>query len=175
VAVDGAVVDDIGRQLARVPADATHLVVSVGGNDGLRREGVFTEPARNVGEAAAKLAAVREHFRQAYGAMLGAVLARGLLTALCTIYDPRFPDPRRQRLGVTGLTLFNDIILRAAFAHGVPVLDLRLICGEPADFANPIEPSGQGGRKIAAAIVQVLLEHDFGRRRSEVFAGGSGG
>ncbi len=170
-AVDGAVAGDVQSQLARVPADATHLVISVGGNDGLRREGVFGEPVRSVGEGAAKLAEVRERFRQNYGAMLGAVLGRGLPTALCTIYDPRFTDPLRQRLGVMGLALFNDAVIRAAFAQGLPVLDLRLICDEDADFANPIEPSGQGGGKIAAAVVQLLSEHDFGRRRSEVFTG----
>ena len=169
--VDGAVAGDVQSQLARVPADAMHLVISVGGNDGLRREGVFGEAVRSVGEGAAKLAEVRERFRQDFRAMLGGVLGRGLPTALCTIYDPRFTDPLRQRLGETGLALFNDVILRAAFAQGLPVLDLRLICDEDADFANPIEPSGQGGGKIAAAIVQLLSEHDFGRRRSEVFTG----
>lgn len=100
---------------------------------------MFGEAARSVGEGAAKLAEVRERFGQDYGATLGAVLARGLPTALCTVYDPRFTDPLRQRLGVTGLALFNDVITRAAFAQGLPVLDLRLICDEDADFANPIE------------------------------------
>jgi len=79
----------------------------------------------------------------------------GRPTALCTIYEPRYPDPRVQRLAVTGLALFNDVITRAAFAHGLPVLDLRLICDNDADFANPIEPSAQGGDKIAAVFVYV--------------------
>ena len=103
--------------------------------------------------------------------MLGSVLARGLPTALCSIYDPRFTDPLRQRLAVTGLALFNDVILRAAFEQGLPVLDLRLICDQDTDFANSIEPSDQGGGKIAAATVQLLSEHDFQRQRSEVFTG----
>lgn len=174
-AVDGAVAGDVQRQLARVPADATHLVISAGGNDALRREGVFGDAAQSVGEGAAKLAEVRERFRQEYGAMLGAVLGRGLPTAVCTIYDPRFTNPLRQTLAVTGLALFNDVILRAASAGGLPVLDLRLVCSEDADFANPIEPSGQGGRKIAAAVVQLVSEHDFGRRRCAVFTGKPGG
>ncbi|MBO1076632.1 SGNH/GDSL hydrolase family protein [Roseomonas marmotae] len=173
-AVDGAVVGDIQRQLTGLPADATHLLISVGGNDALRQEGLLQEAARSVGEGVARLAELRERFRRDYAAMLGAALARGLPVAVCTIYDPRFPDPRRQRLGLTGLALFNDVIIRAAFERGLPVLDLRLICDEDADFANPIEPSGQGGGKIAAAILRLLLEHDFARRRSEAFTGGSG-
>ena len=34
--------------------------------------------------------------------------------------------------------------------------DLRLICNEPADYANPIEPSSHGGAKIARVIVRAL-------------------
>jgi hypothetical protein len=34
------------------------------------------------------------------------------------------------------------------------VVDLRLVCGEPADYANPIEPSGRGGLKIARAVAR---------------------
>ena len=33
LAVDGAIASDVRRQLERLPEDATHLVVSVGGND----------------------------------------------------------------------------------------------------------------------------------------------
>lgn len=90
--------------------------------------------------------------------MLDAMLTRALPTAVCTIYDPRFPDPARQRLAVVGLTLFNDVIAREAFARGLTLIDLRLVCDEPADLANPIEPSVQGGRKIAAAITRVITE-----------------
>ena len=85
------------------------------------------------------------------------------------VYYPRFPDPILQRLAVTALTIFNDGILVHAFAAGLPVLDLRLICHEDADYANPLEPSVQGGAKIAAAIIRLLAEHDFTRRRSEVY------
>jgi hypothetical protein len=38
-------------------------------------------------------------------------------------------------------------------------------------FANPIEPSVQGGAKIAAAIAAVAMQHDFSRSRSAIFIG----
>ena len=167
---DGAVTADVPRQLDHLPADASHLVVSVGGNDALRHAFVLDERARSVAEAVGRLADAREAFAKAYQAMLAAVLARGLPTALCTIYDGRFPDPQRQRLNVTGLAVFNDVITRAAFARGLALLDLRLICAEEADYANPIEPSVQGGDKIAAAIAG-LLAGSAGRPRSTVVAG----
>ncbi|HEY0420945.1 MAG TPA: SGNH/GDSL hydrolase family protein [Acetobacteraceae bacterium] len=170
-AVDGAVTGEVARQLARAPAGATHLVVSVGGNDGLRHEGVLAEGARSVGEGLARLATVRERFREDYRAMLDTVLGLGRPAAVCTIYAPRFPDPMRQRLAVAGLALFNDVITNEAFARGLAVIDLALVCDEDADFANPIEPSVQGGGKIATEIARLVSEHDFTRRRSEVFTG----
>ena len=155
-AVDGAVTNGVARQLDRIPADASHLVVSVGGNDALGYSSVLEEGARSVAGAVNLLADIRERFQRDYRAMVEAVLGRGLPTAVCTVYDARYPDPLRHRLVVTGLTLFNDVITREAFARGLPLLDLRLICDEAADYANPIEPSVQGGGKIAASIAGLV-------------------
>jgi hypothetical protein len=55
------------------------------------------------------------------------------------------------------LTVFNDAILRVAFENALSVIDLRLICNTPSDYANPIEPSSLGGAKIAAAIARVMV------------------
>src|SRR5215212_9847693 len=77
-AVDGAKIANIGAQLQRLPSDATHLVVSIGGNDALRDSDVLNEPVRSVGEALHKVAAVRDAFRANYRAMLEAVLGRKL-------------------------------------------------------------------------------------------------
>lgn len=151
-AIDGSVVADVPGQLARAPEDATHLVISAGGNDALRQEGLLHTEARSVAEGLARLSGMAGAFRNRYGAMLDAVARRRLPTAVCTIYDPRFPDPARQALALTGLALFNDAILREAFGRRLTVIDLRLICTAPEDFANPIEPSSLGGAKIAAAI-----------------------
>jgi len=168
-AVDGATSADIAGQLEQLPKDATHLVLSVGGNDALGYVGVLEDTANSIASAVARLADIADDFAQVYRAMVAKVLARGLPTAICTIYEPRFPDPRLQRLGVTALKLFNDLIVREAFARGVPLLDLRLICDRDEDYANPIEPSLKGGEKIAAAIHRVLAEHDFAAERTHAF------
>jgi hypothetical protein len=70
----------------------------------------------------------------------------------------------------SGIALFNDCITRAAFCRHVPLIDLRLICTEAADYANPIEPSVRGGAKIARAIAGWLLTPDAADR-STVLAG----
>ncbi|HEX8644281.1 MAG TPA: SGNH/GDSL hydrolase family protein [Allosphingosinicella sp.] len=151
LAVDGATTGSVRAQLDRLPGDATHLVVSAGGNDALGASGLLYAPARSVADAVATLAEVQDAFEAAYGEMLGRILAAGLPTALCTIYDtPGFaPD---HRVIKAALSLFNDRIARAAFANALPLVDLRLICCEDDDYANPIEPSVQGGAKIAQAI-----------------------
>ena len=155
LAVDGAVVAGVERQLARLPTSVTHLVISAGGNDALGASGILTESASSVGEAVSRLASVRDAFALAYDQMLLAVLGRGLSTTLCTIYDANYPEPQRNII-VAALALFNDVITRAAFKRGLPLIDLRLICDAPEDYANPIEPSEVGGDKIASAIVQLL-------------------
>ena len=168
-AVDGSKMRDVREQLRRrLPLDATHLVVSVGGNDALGSSDFLTAPARSTAEALLGLADIGEEFERGYLAMLAGVLGRGVPTAICTVYYPRFPEAALQRMAVTALAVFNDCIIRAAFAHGLPLLDLRLICTEEGDYANPIEPSAQGGEKIARAIVGAM-EHDFSIGRTEVF------
>ena len=168
-AVDGAVTAGVAGQLRRAPADATHLVVSTGGNDALRHFGVIEDTAPSIGHALHRLADIADAFGLDYRTMLDALGARGLPAAVCTIYDPRFPDPRLRRLAIAGLALFNDVILREAAGRGLPVIDLRAVCGEDRDFANPIEPSVAGGDKIAAAIVRLVSDHDFPKGRTEVF------
>jgi hypothetical protein len=167
-AVDGAVTTDVPRQLQGLPHQST-LMVSIGSNDALGWSDILDQRVHASAEALNMLADIRDQFAADYQEMLRAVLHEERLTALCIIYYPRFPDPVLQRLAVTALTIFNDCILTHAFAAGLPVLDLRLICHEDADYANPIEPSVHGGAKIAAAIIRLLAEHDFTRRRTEVY------
>jgi lysophospholipase L1-like esterase len=168
-AVDGSVTTDVARQLESLPSDADFLIVSVGGNDAISASSVLAREARSVAEALHLLADTADQFEYNYQTMLRAVLRRRLPTALCTVYNPRFPEPGFQRVAVTALVVFNDSVIRAAFTHGLPLIDLRLTCNEDADFANPIEPSVQGGAKIAAAIKRVVTQHDFARRQTQVF------
>jgi len=155
LAVDGAVAGGVARQMQSLPGDATLLVVSAGGNDALGSSHLLDQGARTVADAVALLAEAQARFAQSYAAMLDAVLAAGRRpTALCTIYDADYPEPRR-RVVVAALSLFNDVVTRAAFSRGLPLVDLRLVCDDPADYANPIEPSVRGGAKIAAAIARL--------------------
>ncbi|MFN3728074.1 MAG: SGNH/GDSL hydrolase family protein [Allosphingosinicella sp.] len=154
-AVDGATTRNVPSQTARLPKDATHLVVSMGGNDALGTSHILYENVRQVAEAVLRLRDAQERFATDYHAALDAVLARGLPTAVCTIYDT--PQTRTEQPIIrTALSVFNDVISRAAFSQGLPLIDLRLICNEDADYANPIEPSARGGEKMARAIARLV-------------------
>jgi hypothetical protein len=168
-AIDGAVTSDIKTRLKTLPADATHLIVSVGGNDALQEKGLIEEKARSVAEVLDKLAKVKESFQKDYTAMLDAVVARKLPAGVCTIYEARYQDKTTRKIAAAGLTIFNDSILREAFARGLPVIDLRIMFEDDADYANDIEPSVKGGAKIARAVASLVTTHDFTRRRSEIY------
>lgn len=156
LAVDGATTGDVPDQAERLPADATHLVLSVGGNDALMQESVLHIPASSTAQAVGLLADVASEFEKSYRFSVEACLRPGLPLTLCTIYNGCFPDPQYQRLISTALMVFNDAILRVAIEHALPVIDLRAICVNPEDYGNPIEPSSVGGEKIARAIAGVV-------------------
>ncbi|HEX3036107.1 MAG TPA: SGNH/GDSL hydrolase family protein [Thermodesulfobacteriota bacterium] len=169
LAVDGSTTQDIHTQLTQLPPDTSHIVISSGGNDALDHMGFLQEGADSVVDVLYKLSMIGERFQYIYHSMLSKLLSHGIPTAVCTIYYPRFPDPLLQRTSVTALTVFNDCIIREAFTAQIPLLDLRLICNQDTDYANPIEPSVAGGAKIAKAITKLLHEHDFNSPRTQIF------
>ncbi len=163
-AVDGSTTIDLPRQLQELPEDATHLVISIGGNDALKESGILAKAAHSSAEVCFDLAPdVRDRFEENYLAALTKVLEMNKPTVICTIYNPRLPIPAQQRMSVAALTVFNDCIIRAAVRHALPVIDLRAMFTETEDYANSIEPSAKGGLKIAKKIQAVIQTHDFAR------------
>jgi hypothetical protein len=94
-------------------------------------------------------------FEESYRSAIGRVMDVQLPTTICTIYNGALQGPEA-RLARIALMTFNDVVLRTAFDFGLDVIDLRAVCSEACDYANPIEPSGEGGRKIARAIAGML-------------------
>ena len=169
LAVDGNTSAHITQQLQRLPEDATHLVLSVGGNDALGCLPRLGTPVANVMGALVTLSEFLATFRRNYTALLVELLALNKPLMVCTVYDavPGLTDPIKAALG-----MFNDVIVREAIRSGVPVLDLRMICTEPGDYSekSPIEPSSQGGDKLAERIVAAVLEHDLTTQKCCVYS-----
>ncbi len=151
LAHDGDVVADVSKQLSKVPKDASHVVICVGGNDALRAKAVFSCPVSSVIDALERLEEIRKAFRSEYQRMLQRALSLECPLAICTIYDA-IPElsPELQ----TTLAVFNDTIVREASAGKVPVIDLRQVCTKDEDCSSfsSIEPSSLGGYRIATAI-----------------------
>src|SRR5215831_7394330 len=158
-AVDGSKSADISSQTSVVPSSATHVVVSVGGNDALRNIDLIRTPVKSTTEALLLFRGRINEFESSYRRAIEKVLSLGRRTAICTIYngdlDPPERDPARMLL-----MMFNDVILWCGFERHLSVIDLRLICNEKTDYANPIEPSGSGGLKIAKAIASWIADRE---------------
>jgi hypothetical protein len=155
LAVDGTTTTDVAKQFDVIPKDATHLVLSLGGNDALLNSDLLSTPLRSSSDALLMFAARLEPFESAYRRALTSLVSGGYDLTICTIYDGAL-EHDYARLARVALMTFNDVILRVAFELGVNVIDLRQVCVESADYANPIEPSGTGGRKIARAIARAV-------------------
>lgn len=171
LARDGDVLADVRAQVARlrkVQTGSGTLVVSCGGNDVLGLVGFMQSNVKSVLEATEMLASWQAEFRFEYRRMLDEVLTLGLPAAISTIYDcvPGLSPGLR-----TALAVFNDVILREAVARRLPVLDLRVVCDDPADYsaASPIEPSQRGGAKIAGIIAIWVRSQNPTLQRTVVF------
>ena len=138
-------------------------MVSIGGNDALGYLDLLDAPATSTADALRLFGKAAGRFEADYRSAVRPVLNRGLPVTLCTIYNGAFEDPDYAARARVALMMFNDVILRVAFEHHASVIDLRLVCSERADYANPIEPSGQGGMKIAKAIARATGAGPLGR------------
>ncbi|WP_108787503.1 GDSL-type esterase/lipase family protein [Erythrobacter sp. Alg231-14] len=147
LAVDGSISRQVETQLVDLPSDATHLIVSTGGNDVLHNAALLEQKTATIASAMAVLMAANGAFAPEHAGAVQLARQLDLPVAFCTIYDANMGP-----LITTALSIFNDAITRNVHAAGVDLIDLRLICPEIGDYANPIEPSVQGGEKIAAAI-----------------------
>lgn len=168
LAVDGAVISSVAKQLEKLPEDTTHLVLSVGGNNALEEGGLLSEKLTSAQDGFSKLARIQYQFAAAYRHLLRDLRSLGRPVVVCTIYDA---IPGLPREAVTALSAFNDSIIRAAIDASVPINDLRFVCNDARDFSelSPIEPSEIGGAKIAASIAKIVGVHDFTRGETVVY------
>jgi len=171
-AIDGNTIAGVYSQLQHLPAATTHLFLSVGGNDALREAYQIIPSGELVTLRLDELVAMRQRFEKEYHALLQTVLSYEKDTIVCTVYD-RCPVEGRpmKQLIYTLLPMFNDCILRQAAQAGLPVLDLRVLCQDKADFSSlsPIEPSVKGGEKIAKAIVEITQSDPFPSGKTYLF------
>lgn len=160
IALDGATVSSVFRQIERIPSDATHLVLSAGGNDALWMAGnIFSPETPDVRTSLRRIAELLTDFKIEYRRLICHLRALRLPLVTCTIYDS---VPGLDASEIAGLCVFNDTITRTAFEFGTTLIDLRTICNESSDYApvSRIEPSASVGGKYTMESVS-RSKHDL--------------
>ena len=152
LAVDGHKVRDVAFQLDRIPEGATHFFLSIGGNDALGQMDLLNKRARTVGEGLALIGRAVDDFAEIYRSLLDRLIPDLGWLQICTVYNGDF-GPEAPVVS-SAIRPFNDAIQRAANEHGVEVVELRDLLNEPVHYANPIEPSVEGGRILAEEVLR---------------------
>ena len=156
-AVDGAKSADVlAWQIADVDR-AQHLILSAGGNDALEHIDLL-EPAiqQRAKDVLVRLWSIREEFRRHYAALLNRLALIQQPVLVLTVYNPCFHahgfDAEYQQAAESAMSIINDVIQQEARLRSFSVLELRTLFNDPADYANPIEPSAIGGAKLTKCM-----------------------
>jgi hypothetical protein len=161
LALDGATTDDvISNQINVIPFGTSHIVLSVGGNDLLNEIGFLMEdfkytPNQVLKRCHSLIVPITQKYESIVSQLQTTSRANLLL---CTVYEGNLEDSAiYDDIAISSramLSLFNDSIYKTHKKFRTGVLELRNIFTENEDYANPIEPSHQGGEKLATKLVE---------------------
>src|SRR5712691_3861813 len=151
-----------------IPGDASHIVVCIDGGWAIETSGLLQERAQTIRDALDMLAAAADEFENAFVRLIAAATETGLPTIVCTLVPARYLEPSQQRVAATALAIFNDRILRRAFAARLSIVELRLVCDEESDYANETLLSRSGVRKVSNVGRSALYEVSREPGRSRV-------
>ena len=166
--VSAAEVERAGPSLA-LPPDATHAMIFIEGNHAIEQSGLLDDRRDTYGQKLEQLSLAADEFERTLARLIHAAQAAHLVIMVCTMFQPNYKDPVRQRAACAALAVFNDRVTKRAAEARVSLIDLRLICNEPGDYDKPTLLSKSGVNKIANVIRFAMFELDAGTRRSEVF------
>jgi hypothetical protein len=166
--VSAAEIERAGPSLA-LPQDATHAMIFIEGNHAIEQSGLLDSRPSTFGQKLEQLSLAADVFEHTLARLIRAAQAARLVTMVCTMFEPNYKDPVRQRTACAALAVFNDRVTKRAAEAGVSLIDLRLVCNDPGDYAKPTLLSNGGVRKIANVIRFAMFELDAGAHRSEIF------
>lgn len=157
------------RRIQAIPRDATHVAICVDGGWAIEASGLLQGDARSVRGALDSLAKAADAFEETFARLIAAALEAGLPTIVCTLVPARHLDASQQRVAATALAIFNDRILRRAFAARLSIVELRLVCDEDRDYASETLLSHAGVRKVANVARSALYEISREPGRTRVY------
>jgi hypothetical protein len=145
-----------------IPMDATHIGIAIDGGWAIETSGLLKGSAQSISSALEALASAADEFENIFARLIAAALETRLPTIICTLVPARHFEPARQKAAAAALAIFNDRILRRAFAARLSIVELRLVCDETGDYSNATLLSRAGVRKVAnvarAALYEISLE-----------------
>ena len=159
--------------------EATHIVMSIGGNDLLQNISFLQMTAKlsevmdkdaRIGKWGSKELNLSRNkvfeetyfeiikpMQQEYESIVANLSTYRAKLLLCTVYEGDLVDSDEFSDVIysskTMLSIFNDLVYRTAQKYNAEVLELRDIFVSSEDYANPIEPSHIGGEKLAKSIL----------------------
>ena len=152
-----------------IPAQASHIGICVDGGWAIETSGLLQGDAQSVRGTLDALASAADEFESIFARLIAAAKETGLPTIICTLVPARYVDPVQERAAATALAIFNDRILRRAFAARLSVVELRLVCDEESDYASETLLSQAGVRKVANVARSALYEVSREPGRTRVY------
>ena len=160
LALDGATTDDvINSQIQAIPFGTSHIVLSIGGNDLLNEIPFLMEdfkytPNQVLERCQSLIAPITQKYESIVSQLQTTSRANLLL---CTVYEGDLEGSvMYDDIAISSramLSLFNDSVYKTHNMFKTGILELRHIFTNKEDYANPIEPSHQGGEKLADKLV----------------------
>lgn len=166
--VSAAEVEREGPAL-ELPKGATHAMIFIEGNHAIEQSGLLDSRPDAYGQTLAQLSLAADEFERTVERLIRVAQAARLVIMVCTMFQPGYKDPVRQRTACAALAVFNDRVTKRAAEARVSLIDLRLVCSEPDDYDKPTLLSKSGVQKVANVIRFAMYELDAGARRTEVF------
>ena len=87
LAVDGNITTDIATQMTKLPSSATHLAMSVGGNDAIQASGILQQSTTTVDAALTSFSVLLEDFRDRYRKAMAALLSASRRSSSCARFS----------------------------------------------------------------------------------------
>ena len=157
-AVDGAVTRNVAEdQISTIPEDTKVVFISTGGNDALKYSSILHSGLN--ADSLQLLYKAQEDFKTDFSWLLVSMKLEEIPFAVFTIYEGSFPDVETQNAATVAISIFNDVIYRLCNEYNVKVIETRNLFTSPDDYANPIEPSSQGSKKLAEAMKASLKKN----------------
>ena len=159
--------DVLDRQIQLIPEEATHIALSIGGNDLLRlSDNLGDKVGTRFQENLIFLSKLKQKFAEKFRRVIHNINSLGIPFTVCTIYYAgSIVETGEKRIDLGDQLGFagTDIVVDAFDAAITQVsqkaencreiIDLRLLFDDTNCYANPIEPSRIGGEKISDRLI----------------------